>query len=1377
MSNPWRNAALWLGALCLALVLSEAALAAIGVGRSVVLPVALAKGLVLMFAIGLLLGWQAIHSCHTSPHPGTSLSAHAITREAAVACPEDHRATFSIDESWAQLTPPAAGEPLGREDMGAWDWDLRTGRVHGSPECASILGVERLPEEQGLFRELVHPDDRARFAQSIERALDDRAEFAVEFRLAAARDTGRWVSIIGQTYCDAAGQSARVTGVVQDITEAKRIQDDICRSQEMLRFVLDNVPQGVFWKDRDGRFLGCNRMVAHALGMSSSAELIGRSHAELASIAPDEAAAFDRLDREVIEADTASYHILQTMTLADGRTIWLDTCKVPMHDLEGRVIGVLGTWEDVTERRTADLALQEERDRFAKLAATAPGVICSFRLRPDRTICVPYSSPKIAAIYGATPAELAVDGSPVIDLIHPEDMRRIKESVAESARSMSPWRETYRICRPAGGVIWVEGHSTPTREPDGSILWQGFVTDVTQRKEAEAALQFQHALLCSQAEASPDGILVVGTGDRLLSTNRRFFEVWGIPEEAAASGDDAPVLAQACNRTADRVEFLNRVEEIYADPDTHSHDEVLLDDGRTLERYSGPIRGELGELLGRVWFFRDITDRKLAEQSLRDRERLLGIVTNSARVGLVVISGSYEYLFANAAYAEILDLESQCIVGRRVPDLLSAGWSQIQPHLDRALMGERVSHEQNLLTVGDSDALPRTYRMIYQPTTGDDGEPNVVVVVVDITEQKRSSEIIRESEERYRRLVDLLPGAVFIHTGSEIVFCNPAFVRLMGAASAEQIIGRRPFDLADPDYHEIIIARINAMNATGEASPGIELRILRLDGRSIPVYSVSTPLPDRGRPAYLVALSDLTERERSMELLQSVLASVSDAILTITEHGVIRSANAATERLFGYPKNELIGSNFNVLLPEASRSQHDWQIANDLRSEEFRTAGVGRQFDGRRKDGSTFPFELAVTEFRLDGVRHFTSVIRDITARRQLEERFQQAQKMEAIGRLAGGVAHDFNNLLTIINGYGDLLLMDLEASDPQRESVVAIRDAGDRAARLTSQLLAFSRKAVIEPRILDLNALIAHSTKMLRRLIGEDVALLVLPDPALARVKADPGQLEQVIMNLIVNARDSMPTGGRLTLSTRDVVLGPVKHSAFPDLKPGRYAMLIVEDTGQGMSEAVKSKIFEPFFTTKEFGKGTGLGLAVVHGVVQQCGGQIEVQTGVGRGTAFRVLFPAVGEVDPATSSNEHHGGAKRGTETILLVEDEAAVRRIARLALDSQGYHVLEAASGAEALALSDQYPDPIQLLVTDVVMPSMGGRQLAEAMRLRRPGLRVLYVSGHTDDAVVVHGVVASVESFLQKPFTPRSLAQKVRTVLDAPPPRLASEASTV
>jgi signal transduction histidine kinase/CheY-like chemotaxis protein len=393
--------------------------------------------------------------------------------------------------------------------------------------------------------------------------------------------------------------------------------------------------------------------------------------------------------------------------------------------------------------------------------------------------------------------------------------------------------------------------------------------------------------------------------------------------------------------------------------------------------------------------------------------------------------------------------------------------------------------------------------------------------------------------------------------------------------------------------------------------------------------------------------------------------------------------------------------------------------------------------------------------------------VEDVTevVRLQRQGNEQQSQRMEALGRLAGGVAHDFNNLLGVIIGYGELLGRNIQDNVRLTRYVADILKAADRAGGLARQLLAFSRKQVLQPRVLDLNVVVADTENMLRRLIGEDVMLVTVLEDALGHVKADPGQIEQVLMNLAVNARDAMPRGGRLTIETANVDLDAAYVRLRPGVEPGPYVMLAVSDTGHGMKQETLGHVFEPFFTTKAAGKGTGLGLATVHGIVKQSGGHVWVYSEPEHGATFKVYLPRTKEAAPvAAGPDDAEHGVPQGAETVLLVEDETGLRELVRECLEGSGYRVLEARQAGHALEIAEDYAGPIHLLVTDVVMPGMSGRELAERLALPHPGMKVLYMSGYTDDAVVLHGVLAEEMAFLQKPFTINALARKVRAVLD-------------
>jgi PAS domain S-box-containing protein len=512
-----------------------------------------------------------------------------------------------------------------------------------------------------------------------------------------------------------------------------------------------------------------------------------------------------------------------------------------------------------------------------------------------------------------------------------------------------------------------------------------------------------------------------------------------------------------------------------------------------------------------------------------------------------------------------------------------------------------------------------------------------------------------------------------------------------------------------------------------------------------------------------IATRTALETERT--LLRTLIDTLPDVVITKDRRGQFQSGNAAALLLMKMDSEaEMIGKTvFDVYPPEQAEIRHldDLQVLQ------------GNQVVNREEqvsDAEGEPVWVLTIKAPLrdpdGGITGLIAISRNITDRMLLEQQLRQSQKMEAVGQLAGGVAHDFNNMLTVINGYSHLLLRSMPTDDPNRGKVEEILRAGERSAGLTRQLLAFSRRQVLAPRIINLNAIVRDVREMLQRLIGEDVALTAVLDRDLALVKADPGQIEQVLMNLAVNARDAMPKGGKLTIETLNVELGDAYARTHVDVESKSYVMLAVTDTGTGMTEEIRSRIFEPFYTTKEAAGGSGLGLAVAHGIVTQSGGTIAVYSEWGIGTTFKIYLPREQpESAPEPSMIHESGDDPRGTETILLVEDEDGVRRLLRRTLEEVGYQVFEASSGEKALELAAAHSGTIQLLITDTVMPGMGGRALAEQLTAIDPRIKVIYISGYTDDAVVRHGVLHEVVNFLQKPFAPSTLAHKVREVLDS------------
>jgi two-component system, cell cycle sensor histidine kinase and response regulator CckA len=500
---------------------------------------------------------------------------------------------------------------------------------------------------------------------------------------------------------------------------------------------------------------------------------------------------------------------------------------------------------------------------------------------------------------------------------------------------------------------------------------------------------------------------------------------------------------------------------------------------------------------------------------------------------------------------------------------------------------------------------------------------------------------------------------------------------------------------------------------------------------------------------------------RSERLFHDLFESAPDATVIIDGQGVIRAASRHAERLFGYDRADMIGRSIEMLVPAAAAAAYREATEPSAHSGEPRLMGAGQQhLLGQHKDGSTFPVEISASPMTTESGT-MIAAIRDITDRRRLEDQYRQAQKMEAVGRLAGGIAHDFNNILGVILGHSEIMHRRLPAADPLRARVEQILTASERAAGLTRQLLAFSRKQVLAARVLDVNAVVEGMTDMLARLLGEDVELTFRPGEGLGRIRADSTQIEQIFMNLAINAHDAMPGGGRLSIETANADMDAEYARVHAGARPGAYVCLTVTDSGHGMTKEVQARVFEPFYTTKEAGKGTGLGLATVYGIVKQSEGFIYVYSEPGQGTTFKIYFPRVeGEpqrtVEPAPVS--------RGSETVLLVEDEEILRALVHELLESSGYRVIVASDPAHALEAAAQHEGDIHLLLTDVVMPGMNGRELARQVKERRPGLRVLYMSGYTEDAIAHRGVLDTGAFLISKPFSQDTLARRLREALD-------------
>lgn len=626
------------------------------------------------------------------------------------------------------------------------------------------------------------------------------------------------------------------------------------------------------------------------------------------------------------------------------------------------------------------------------------------------------------------------------------------------------------------------------------------------------------------------------------------------------------------------------------------------------------------------------------------------------------------------------------------------------------------------------------------------------------------------------QLTDLLslldPINFIVHTHDGIISDWSSGSTDLFGWSKEDAIGLHVTELLSPEPSISLDSQAAHLRNAGAWKANLEYR--HKDGHTISVLSrwLAAGQNADGQPVVLQINEDFRAAATIQENLaareahfRSILKTVPEAMVVIDEAGIITSFSATAEDLFGYEAEEVEGRNVSMLMPQPDRGNHDNYIHNYLRTGQRRIIGLGRVVKGLRKDGSTFPMELAVGEAISNGKRIFTGFIRDLTSRHKIEEELRQAQKMEAIGQLTGGLAHDFNNLLTIISG--NLEMLEMRVRDPKAQELLReAQGATDDGAKLTGQLLAFGRRQPLNPRLMDLGQMVSSFAELIRRTIGDRIELRTVIRAGENEALVDGPQLQNALLNLTLNARDAMPSGGQLIIEVSRNHLDFDYAQMYPQVRAGDYVLISVTDTGSGMSEEVKQRAFEPFFTTKTMGAGTGLGLSMVYGFVRQSGGHIQIYSEPGQGTSIRLFLPAIqGDAKPADHASEQESPAfdfPGGTEKILVVEDDARVRRVAVARLETMGYEVHQAANGVEALSVLEQQPG-FALVFTDIAMPGMSGDQLAGHVRERWPEVRILFTSGYAEPEVAGKQLAAD-ESWLKKPYTARELAMQLRALLD-------------
>ena len=1081
---------------------------------------------------------------------------------------------------------------------------------------------------------------------------------------------------------------------------------------------------GIFQSSVEGRYLCANPAYAKMLGYESPEDLI-TSVTDIGTQVYGDPSQRAVVLKWLAERDSMVDFEFECRR-KDGTRIWVRQDSYAVRDESGTLLYFEGFVRDISERKKSDEALRLAR--FTVDHATVE----VFWIRPDASIAdvnetacrtLGYSRDELLA--------LRVDD---IDVDHP----------------LETWADHWNELRRAGTLTF------PGRQrcKDGSLLnveitanfltFGGeelncaFVRDITEQKRLSGDLE-------KLLDLSPDLICSVRQDGFCHRINKALTTTLGWTEEELLSKaliefvhpDDRERAVQTLSAVFDGEQLLDYEIRILCKDGSHRWFEW-----RTAAKVEDGLLFAIG---------RDITAR-------RHEFELMLEVEATANIGgwdLNFVTGE---LFWSRQMFLIHDLAPDSptpSLSEAIAFYAPEARASIREALER---GQADGIDWNL----ELPLITATGRPIWVIAQGKVELSNGVPIRAfgsfqDITDRKQAEVKLHETKASLRAFLDALQEPAFLmDANGKVLVSNDSLAQRIGT-TVDELAGRRIFDFLPTP---VAALRMNMLERVKQTRKAVQFEDCNRDRHFI---NYASPVVDStGEVSRVAVLAvDITDRikaEEGLRLFRALVDQTTDGIEVVDpETGRFLDVNERACTAHGYTRDEYL----TLSVPDIDPLMHPETIKDVLRARRDANQ-LTFESQHRRKDGTIFPVEVKLNFVQIDR-EYVVAGVRDITERKHLEEQLRQSQKLEAIGRLAGGVAHDFNNLLTIIIGHAEVLLAEPDIIQHRRDSALEIVAAGERAAMLTSQLLAFSRKAIIEPRVLDLNHLVKSAVNMLSRLIGENMRIVNTLDPAIAKVKIDPGQMQQLLINLAVNARDAMPNGGILTFATTNITMTTESSPDLEECPPGNYVQLTVTDTGEGMTADVQRQIFEPFFTTKEVGKGTGLGLATVYGIVAQAKGAITVDSAVGRGTTFQIVLPAI--AGPAESASRFIRVAPPGTETILLVEDDHHVRQLALLILETYGYTVLAAGSSEAARELAISHTGTIHLLLSDVVMPDFGGRELAEKVKVIHPNIAVLFISGYFDDAVIRHGIEAATDAFLQKPFTPQSLARKVRDVLDA------------
>jgi two-component system, cell cycle sensor histidine kinase and response regulator CckA len=1046
-------------------------------------------------------------------------------------------------------------------------------------------------------------------------------EFPVEVRL-------RWFEMNG---------SQHVVASAHDITQRLVGERTLRESEARYRQLAEAMPQMV-WIATPGEGVEyINERARSALGDIAACDLVSILH-------PDDVALIEKRWRDSVATGTAMEVEHRLRDAETGEFRWFLTRWAPLDSATaGTNSRRIGTSTDIHALKEAQNAVLAERDRLTRMAAIAPGVIHTIRVRPDGTRAFEFVGESIADVLGVSAAEALASHASMNRYVHPDDLQRIQASAAKSARALTPWHCEYRVLHPDRGELWVEARSIPVAEPGGDVLWHGFLTDITRRKTAEAALLEEHERLVETQARAHLGYFEWDVATDAVLWSAELYRIFDL-DPASFRPTGTSFLERVHPDDRDHVQFS--IGQALSGSPGFSHEERIVRPCGAVRYLESSGRAEFdasGNPVRMTGACLDITDRKLAELKLKDSERRLRSLADGIPQIVWGADAAGDLNLFNARTSEYTGLATS--------QLLGWGWGAVI-HPDD--LSNTVTNWTEILRTGEPQPLEfriRRHDGAYRwfltrqvPVRDDRGViQSWYGSCTDVHDAREAALAVQASQERLSAMIRNAPGVAiqFYDRAGRVLQWNAASEKVFGFTSAEALGHTLDRLIHTPEEFRNFLVYLDEIERTGEPVGPSEYKFRRKSGEEGHSLSTLFSIPGEDGQTWFVCVDvDITERKVAEEklrasesLMRAIIDNAQCAIWVKDLGGRYRVVNRFFNEVFNVSADDLLGKTVDEIAPpEIAQYSNasDIEVRDTKRSldyeETFTIGGQERTF--------------LVTKFPIldpaDRVSDVAGVAIDITDHVRLEEQLRQSQKMEAIGQLAGGVAHDFNNMLLVINGYAEMLLETTEPEHPQQAALAGIREAGRRAAELTNQLLAFSRKSPIRPRRLEVNQVVAASESLLKRLIGEQIRLTLIADPEVGPIRADRGHLEQVLLNLVVNARDAMPGGGEIQIQTAAVTLPSTADERIaPRGFDDRFVCISVSDTGCGMPDEVAARVFEPFFTTKGVGRGTGLGLSVVHGAVTQNGGCIRVQSEVGVGTTFEIYFPELLEEEPETPAN----------------------------------------------------------------------------------------------------------------------------------------------